>query len=392
MGSILNIFNNENIVEKENSAQKITKKRINLNNIPNPNFKSIQTLIQSHISSYNILGIILSCYEIYTLNKVENSFFVAFQNKENIIEILKYDFITYTHTLMTQIDIQKPKLIKYFNAEIYNREILIISNTKEIHLFLILDEKSYQKLCIYKEKGEMSYGFSGCSKGILPMTDFLIFFDENNKINYLIISFFFRDDCTSSSKKISILKLEQNNCVLVKQVVSCDSLLFSKKIFLLWENKDTKMNYLIYNSFTILTLLKIDDKETEEIIRLNEELEAHKKYVGCVVESKDKRNLLYLFNDNGLLTIIDLVLNQKVIKLNTIGEINSILNWNSNYLIISSKKYIHTFDITINKIINKTLINSDRNIASIKVFISEEYNFYSLVVDLGEEIISIGVI
>ena len=191
-------------------------------------------------------------------------------------------------------------------------------------------------------------------------------------------------------KKISILKLEENNCVLVKQVVACDSLLFSKKIFLLWENKDTKMNYLIYNSFTILTLLKIDDKETEEKINLNEELEAHKKYVGCVVESKDKRNLLYLFDDNGLLIIIDLALNQKVIKLNTIEEINSIINWNKNYIIVASKKYIYSFDITINKIINKTLINSDRNIASINLFISEEYNFYSLVVDLGEEIILIN--
>lgn len=150
------------------------------------------------------------------------------------------------------------------------------------------------------------------------------------------------------------------------------------------------MNYLIYNSFTILTLLKIDDKETIEKITLNEELEVHKKYVGCVVESKDKRNLLYLFDDNGLLTIIDLALNQKVIKLNTIEEINSIINWNKNYIILASKKYIYTFDITINKIINKTLINSDRNIASINLFISEEYNFYSLVVDLGEEIILIN--
>ena len=150
------------------------------------------------------------------------------------------------------------------------------------------------------------------------------------------------------------------------------------------------MNYLIYNSFTILTLLKIDDKETEEKITLNEELEAHKKYVGCVVESKDKRNLLYLFNDNGLLTIIDLALNQKVIKLNTIGEINSIINWNKNYIIVASKKYIYTFDITINKIINKTLIKSDRNIVSINVFISEEYNFYLLIVDLSEEIILIS--
>ena len=59
------------------------------------------------------------------------------------------------------------------------------------------------------------------------------------------------------------------------------------------------------------------------------------------------------------------------------------------YIIFSSKKYIYTFDTNIDRIINKTSINLGKNIVSINKFIFEENNFYSLIVDISNEIISI---
>ena len=59
------------------------------------------------------------------------------------------------------------------------------------------------------------------------------------------------------------------------------------------------------------------------------------------------------------------------------------------YIIFSSEKYIYTFDTNIDRIINKTSINLGENIVSINKFIFEENNFYSLIVDISNEIISI---
>ena len=112
--------------------------------------------------------------------------------------------------------------------------------------------------------------------------------------------------------------------------------------------------------------------------------------LGCIINIKDNKNYLYLINNKlGLLMIIDLNLKEKVKELKIIDNIESIFNWNNNYILFSSKKYIYTFDTIINRIINKTSINSSQNIASINKFIFEENNFYSLIVDVSDEIISI---
>ena len=218
----------------------------------------------------------------------------------------------------------------------------------------------------------------------------ILFYDKYNKINYLVVSCFYRVDCSSMEKKISILKLGKNNCILLSQFKSPDSEMTSEKIFLIWEDKISKLNYLIYNSYDDLILLKINIEHKSNIV-LKGLLGPFTNYLGSIINQGDKKDYLYLFDNKGLLTIIDLNLKQTIMKINIINDIiKSVLEWNNDYILFSTKKYIYTFDINAKKLINKMIINPEKDIISINKFIYEEYNFYSLIVDLSNEIIAIN--
>ena len=378
MSSFLNNISINNKEEKENKKQKL---------LPNPNFKIKKTIVKTHKISINICFKLLSCFEIYKLKNTQNSFFIAIQIEEKKVEILKYDFNNAKK--ISEINIQ-PNRMKYFYDEIYDIEYLIIQTLKEINIFLIVNEKTFKKLFTYKEEGYISRGAEGYYKGLLLISDFLLFYDKYNKINYLVVSFFYRVDCSSMEKKISILKLGKNNCILLSQFKSPDSEFTSEKIFLIWEDKISKLNYLIYNSYGDLILLKINIEHKSNIV-LKGLLGPFTNYLGSIINQGDKKDYLYLFDNKGLLTIIDLNLKQKIMKLNIINAIiKSVLEWNNDYILFSTKKYIYTFDINAKKLINKMIINPEKDIISINKFIYEEYNFYSLIVDLSNEIIAIN--
>ena len=379
MGSFSYFSNNQNIQEKENI--KNTKSII----LPNPNFRIKQTIAKSNQNCENVCFKLLSCYEIYKLNNIKSSFFIAYRNKENITQISKYDFKETTNITTINID---PMQIKYFFDDINNKEYLFIQRINEIHVFSILNENSYEKIYVYKEEGIQSRGAAGWFHGLLPIYDFLLFNDKYNKINYLVISFFYRADCSGMAKQINILKFENERFIIVKQINTYDSEIFAKKLFLIWEDNITNLNYLLYNTYNDLVLSRIDRNETEEKIIL--EGFTYGDYLGCIISNKDNKNYLYLIdNKSGLLIIIDLNLKKKIKELKINDDIGSIFNWNNNYILFSSKKYIYTFDTNIDRIINKTLINLGKNIISINKFIFEENNFYSLIVDISNEIISI---
>lgn len=379
MGSFSYFSNNKNTQEKENI--KNTKSII----LPNPNFRIKQTIVKSNQNCKNICFKLLSCYEIYKLTNIKSSFFIAYRNKENITQISKYDFKETTN--ITTINIA-PMQIKYFFDDINNKEYLFIQKINEIHVFSILNENSYEKIYVYKEEGIQSRGAAGCFCGLLPIYDFLLFNDKYNKINYLVISFFYRVDCSSMSKKINILKFEKERFIIVKKINTYDSEIFAKKLFLIWEDNITNLNYLLYNQYNELVLTRIDGNEIGD--KINLEGFSFGDYLGCIISNKDNKSYLYLIdNKSGLLIIIDLNLKKKVKDLKIDDDIGSIINWNNNYIIFSSKKYIYTFDTNIDRIINKTSINLGENIVSINKFIFEENNFYSLIVDISNEIISI---
>ena len=378
MSSFLNNISINNKEEKENKKQKL---------LPNPNFKIKKTIVKTHKTSINICFKLLSCFEIYKLKNTQNSFFIAIQIEEKKVEILKYDFNNAKK--ISEINIQ-PNRMKYFYDEIYDIEYLIIQTLKEINIFLIVNEKTFKKLFTYKEEGYISRGAEGYYKGLLLISDFLLFYDKYNKINYLVVSFFYRVDCSSMEKKISILKLGKNNYILLSQFKSPDSEMTSEKIFLIWEDKISKLNYLIYNSYDDLILLKINIEHKSNIV-LKGLLGPFTNYLGSIINQGDKKDYLYLFDNKGLLTIIDLNLKQTIMKLNIINAIiKSVLEWNNDYILFSTKKCIYTFDINAKKLINKMIINPEKDIVSINKFIYEEYNFYSLIVDLSNEIIAIN--
>ena len=379
MGSFSYFSNNKNTQEKENI--KNTKSII----LPNPNFRIKQTIVKSNQNCKNICFKLLSCYEIYKLTNIKSSFFIAYRNKENITQISKYDFKETTN--ITTINIA-PMQIKYFFDDINNKEYLFIQKINEIHVFSILNENSYEKIYVYKEEGSQSRGAAGCYFGLLPIYDFLLFNDKYNKINYLVISFFYRVDCSSMSKKINILKLEKERFIIVKKINTYDSEIFAKKLFLIWEDNITNLNYLLCNQYNELVLTRIDGNEIGD--KINLEGFTFGDYLGCIISNKDNKSYLYLIdNKSGLLIIIDLNLKKKIKDLKIGDDIGSIINWNNNYIIFSSKKYIYTFDTNIDRLINKTSINLGENIVSINKFIFEENNFYSLIVDISNEIISI---
>ena len=379
MGSFSYFSNNKNTQEKENI--KNTKSII----LPNPNFRIKQTIVKSNQNCKNICFKLLSCYEIYKLTNIKSSFFIAYRNKENITQISKYDFKETTNITTINID---PMQIKYFFDDINNKEYLFIQKINEIHVFSILNENSYEKIYVYKEEGSQSRGAAGCYFGLLPIYDFLLFNDKYNKINYLVISFFYRVDCSSMSKKINILKFEKERFIIVKKINTYDSEIFAKKLFLIWEDNITNLNYLLYNQYNELVLTRIDGNEIGD--KINLEGFSFGDYLGCIISNKDNKSYLYLIdNKSGLLIIIDLNIKKKVKDLKIGDDIGSIINWNNNYIIFSSKKYIYTFDTNIDRIINKTSINLGENIVSINKFIFEENNFYSLIVDISNQIISI---
>ena len=379
MGSFSYFSNNKNTQEKE--IIKNTKSII----LPNPNFRIKQTIVKSNQNCKNICFKLLSCYEIYKLTNIKSSFFIAYRNKENITQISKYDFKETTN--ITTINIA-PMQIKYFFDDINNKDYFFIQKINEIHVFSILNENSYEKIYVYKEEGIQSRGAAGCFCGLLPIYDFLLFNDKYNKINYLVISFFYRVDCSSMSKKINILKFEKERFIIVKKINTYDSEIFAKKLFLIWEDNITNLNYLLYNRYNELVLTRIDGNEIGD--KINLEGFTFGDYLGCIISNKDNKSYLYLIdNKSGLLIIIDLNIKKKVKDLKIDDDIGSIINWNNNYIIFSSKKYIYTFDTNIDRIINKTSINLGENIVSINKFIFEENNFYSLIVDISNEIISI---
>ena len=159
---------------------------------------------------------------------------------------------------------------------------------------------------------------------------------------------------------------------------------------MIWEDKISKFNYLISNSYTDLILLKINYKDTEDNIVLKGLLDSVTNYLGCIFNKDDKKDYLYLFNDKGFLIVIDLNSKQKIMKLSIINGIVSVLDWNNDYILLSSKNCIYIFDINAKKLINKMIINQEKDIVSINKFIYEEYNFISLIVDLSNEIIIIN--
>ena len=139
--------------------------------------------------------------------------------------------------------------------------------------------------------------------------------------------------------------------------------------------KKNKENYEIKNLFES----ENDSKQFTDIIK--------GKYLfkGCVINKfNDNYNIDYLYlyfkGEGNNFIIIDL-LNRKIIeKIKINKDVESILNWNNNNLILQSKESFYIFNTRNNKIISKysNFSREKSNINSIKTFFSIKNNFYCL--------------
>ena len=106
---------------------------------------------------------------------------------------------------------------------------------------------------------------------------------------------------------------------------------------------------------------------------------------GCIVSYKEK-DLLFLCNKYGHLLIIDLVKKRFINDLYLNFNINSVINFCNNKIIFGSRKSFLIFDIDTRKIISNYEYDygKDCYLISVKKFVSEEDNFYSLIINYSD--------
>ena len=333
--------------------------------------KKILTTNYEHYDYYfaNEKATKLSIYDIYKLKDINDSFYLAyptFRNKK-VVKILKYNFINKTTTEKAIINLSSfPIKIKYFYDQIQNKEKLFILLKGKMRIFLIKNDSQYEE-----ETNRIEINTYD------KIHDFEIIYDKYKKINYLIISNFYSYFGGRNGNIISIYKFIENEIEIINEYKTGDwGVVNSKrqKIFLIWENKLAQNFYIITSNYTGLKFMEIIGKGDENIcdfgVASSENFDKNEfNFFGCIIYNINNTDYLYICNicsDIDALIIIDLYKKEIISKIKFIKDITSIIDWNHKYIIISTLKYIYTFDTKINKIINKYLINTNGEIISIK--------------------------
>jgi len=340
----------------------------------------------------SIMNLITYCYEIYKLNSIQNSIYIAFTIiSRDQIKIIK---INLSNKSIIELMILKfdnfPKKIKYFYDKMQNKEYLFIGCNKKIVIYYIKTEKKFKKIIEYEQKGKA--GGRIISIIILPIYDFEIFFNKFDNNNYLIVTFIYSGSCTSDIRDIKILKFNNNKLNLVNEIKFANQFkFFNSSLFLIWEDNISKKNFLITNIYENLKIIDIFNIKSS-FIHKEDKINGFNEHLGengCIIK-KQENDFLYIGDNEGNLRIINLRNKQitKFVIFKSGGLIVFIDNWNEKYIIIGTTGYIYVFNTDINKIISKylSIFNSGR-IHHIETFFYDEYNFYSLCVGGSDKII-----
>ena len=331
----------------------------------------------------------LSCYEIYKLNKIKNTIYIAFTITSKVqIKIIKINLLNKAITELISLKYDNfVKKIKYFYDKLQNKEYLFICLNKKIMIYLFKAENKLKKILEYEQKGKA--GGRVISTIILSIYDFEIFFNKFNNNIYLIVTFIYSGSCTSFVRDIKILKFNNNKLFLINEIKSSiRDEIFISSLFLIWEDNIFKKTFLITNIYNNLRIIDIFNIKSSFIENKIDGFNQHLGEKGCIIHSKE-HDYLYLGDNEGHLRIINLRKKQ-IIKQINIPEnfIFFIDNWNDKYIIIGDAAYIYVFNTDINKIISKYLsIFNKGRIHHIKKFFYEEYNFGSLCVSESDNII-----
>ena len=377
----------------------------NLNKGKNIIFKNQKNLIDNcqilscnQYSSRNIEFI--STFEIYYLKNIKKSFYIAFpqNNEEGLLKIIKYNYIKHKceeiYSLKNQFNIRK---IKYFYEPLTQKEYLFISSKEGLFIFLIKNEKEYELIDSIKKEG-ITGGFSS-RRAIIPIYNFEIIYDKFEKKSYLIISYSYQSGCTSKMNQTLIYKFQEKEINLIKEF-SYRSYEGRSLLLLLYEDNYRQKIYLITYINQILRYIEISDKLNDykncddlpiifstgqELKKLDISIMRTLYKYGCIVPYREK-DLLFLCNEYGHLLIIDLVQKRFIDNLNLNFNINSVINFCNNKIIFGSAKSFLIFDIDLNKIISNYEYDYGKYfyLISVKKFVSEEDNFYSLIIDYSD--------
>ena len=276
------------------------------------------------------------------------------------------------------------KSMKYFYNHLDKKEyFFVINGNDEIEIYLIKNENNFeliQKINYLNDEDnnnnnniiniddDDSIDSNGGGSPFTEFNFFDIFYVENDKNVYAIISYVIMQNAGGSNSSLDYYNSKSNNIFKFK-----DGKLNLIKTFkfdidfninnLIYENKDFDKKYLIdareKNNLILIELKSnYDNYEIENFFNGQNKLSyfnfiGNQRFYGtCLIYGKNNFDYLYIFEGNKLMIInftekkVD-----KIIEFQT--YFNSIYNWNNNYIIFFRYGEIYVYDINNNKIITE---------------------------------------
>ena len=287
---------------------------------------------------YNLVKDPKKTVYIAVKNKVEES-----QNSYiNIIKIKSVDNFTIIQKLYGHN--QRIVFIKYYLDPYTEKEYLISADREEmVIVWKILDKNNYKRFCLINTL----YGRLMMRQSIYSC---IIFFTERK--NYIYT--------TSVTKNYGRLYELEDGSFLRNVSITLNNYTFyliKYKEYIIDICKDYIM---IYNPFSEEIYDKIQNEKT-----------AGDNRSGCIIYNKENSDYLCISNQNGYITIYDLIKKKisKVIKVD--GDLYHIISWNLKYLIVAvhNNKCLSIVDIKEKKI---KAIKSSASLICVKKFMLNE--------------------
>ena len=401
--------NHKGIKHKENNTLQHENKDIKLSEIPNPIFQQNKKLSVEKCVNF----------EVYHLKNIKNGFYVAFVTENKKIKIYKYlhskKKFEEIYIIKAYIPIDSEVKIKYYynpkNGEEY---LFVVKDYNDIEIYLIKSEKKFVQ--INKKESLQNQFFNDIRNSINEIraidTIDIIYNSYDNNI-YVVISYKIGKEEPSISITDNIDYLLKNIIIYEfngKNLTEIHTFVFntseSEITNLIYEDKNLKKYYIIiidkeiklieiknnYTSAQLNNFFNSEDELKKLSIFSNEQNDDDK---ACIINSYNNVECLLIFYKGKFLAngklyenkisllVIDLF-NRKIIKnisMNNEIIINSIINWDDNYIILASDKSVYIFDIRVDKIISnyRNLLQENEDIELVKPFYLEN-KFYGIFV------------
>ena len=397
-------FNQKDKKNEENNALHLKNK----DNMINPVFQQNKKFSDEECANF----------EVYQLKNNKNSFYIAFVSGDKKIKIYKYSHskrkFEEIYKIKSYIAIDSQIKIKYFynpkNGEEY---LFIVKDIVSVEIHLIKSEKKFvqiNKKETIQDEFLNALRYSVNEIRVIDTVD--IVYNSYDDNIYVIISYKIGKEESSNSDQESdnidyllkgIIIHEFNG----KNLTEIHTFFLDAKESaisnLIYEDKNLKKFYIIVIGKDIqLIEIKNEYKSDKFENYFNSEEELKKLRIlsnekiddkACIINNYNNIECLFIFykgalSANGIfeenklsLIVIDL-LNRKIIKNISINNeiiINSITNWNDNYIILASDKSVYIFDVRSDKIISnyRNLSEENEDIELAKPFILEK-KFYGI--------------